>query len=183
MSETQEKRSAADLWGEIGRLKVHPPMLSAAGQHAWVRRMDIEALLMSPRLPGPLLEKVINYFKELDSSEGETGKERMPFSLKTLPVKQAAQMPDVVNAVLIHTLDGPFGVIGDADPSKNQVDVTRMPDKDRMFLFEGAMSNWPELPVKTEGGEVRLTDLAEFPPVGGGDAGATSVAGVSQTAQ
>lgn len=168
--EERQQKTTAEVWGECARLEVHPPELAKAGRSCFVKRMDVQGLLMSPRLPGPLLTAVIQLFKELDNSDLAP---TAALSLATLPVEEAAQMPELVNAVLIHTLDGPFGVFDNPDPAKNQVDVRRLPDKDRMFLFTGAMSDWPELPVQTEGGEVSIEALKEFPVVGEGNADAS----------
>jgi hypothetical protein len=173
-SDENIEKTTAEVWGECARLEVHPPELAKAGRSCFVKRIDVRGLLVSPHLPGPLLTAVIQYFQDLD----ESGIDTVAGSLSKLPVEQAAKMPDVVNAVLIHSLDGPFGVLDNPDPKKNQVDVRRMPDADRMFLFTGAMNDWPELPVQTKGGEVALDDLKEFPVIGQGDADTSGGEGV-----
>jgi hypothetical protein len=177
MNETE--KTTAELWGEAGRLEVSPPELSKVGKTVFVKRLSVEALLISPRLPGPLLTKVLEHFKSLDG----LGDGSAMLRLADLPVRQAAQMPDVVNAVLIHTLDGPFAVLEGADPSKNQINVARIPDADRQFLFTGAMSDWPEMAVRTEGGAVSIEDLASFPAGGAGNPDAAGGEGVQAPTQ
>jgi hypothetical protein len=150
-----EVGTLAERWAMAGRLKVTLPEL---GEEVTVRRLQKEALLLSPRLPGALTARVATYFRTLE--EGAENYE--PKSFADIPVEMLQAMPDVVDAVLIHTLEEPRCLLEGADPSKNEINVSAIPDRDRSFLFNGAMTDWPQMPVRTEGGEVKLEDLASF---------------------
>lgn len=161
----EPQTTLAERWAKAGRLK---KMLPELQEEVTVRRLSKEALIMSPRLPGSLTTKVVKYFRELEGlADGDTSDP----TLQSVSIEQLARMPEVVNAVLIHTLESPRAVLEGADPKKNQINVADIPDLDRMFLFAGAMADWPEMPVATEGGEVSINDLASFHPGRpGGDA-------------
>jgi len=162
----------AERWAQAGRLRQTLPEL---GEEVTVRRLSKEALLMSPRLPGSLTTRVAAYFRSLEGVNAPTEEG----GLQDISVEQLSQMPDVVNAVLIHTLESPRAVLEGADPKKNQINVEDIPDVDRMFLFAGAMADWPEMPVETEGGAVNIEDLASFHlggPGGESDSGGERVA-------
>lgn len=159
---SEEQTTLAERWARTGRLKKTLPEL---GEEVTVRRLSKEALIMSPRLPGSLTSRITAYIKTLDGMPAPETDERgnpKPIPLWELPTEQLLQMPDVVNAILIHTLESPRAVLDGADRKKNQINVEDIPDVDRLFLFAGAMADWPEMPVETEGGAVTIEDLGSF---------------------
>lgn len=164
-AELPKMGTLAERWARAGRMK---KLLPELGEEVTVRRMQKEALLVSPRLPGSITAKVAAYFREMEESGHVADGAVKDVKLTEVPIEQLMRMPHVVNAVLIHTLEDPRAVVEGADLSKNEINVTDIPDADRSFLFAGAISDWPEIPVLTEGGAVKLEGLASFPDRGEG---------------
>jgi hypothetical protein len=139
-----------------------------SGRKVRVRRVTQESLLLCGRLPQALLSRVLQMFKDI-------GKLSPPESAEGFETEQVAAMPDVVDAYLIAGLDGPFAVLGPADTSKNQINVRRIPDEDRMDIYGYIQAGCPDIPVKLEsGGETSVEALANFPDGGGGQDGTST---------
>jgi hypothetical protein len=107
---------------------------------------------MSARLPFALRTKVISTMRAMSGGIAEMSDEKL------------AEMPEVVNAVIVNSVESPTVVLEGADEEKNEINVADIPDEDRLYIFTAAMDMDAEtsLPVAMAEGEVSHEAVATF---------------------
>lgn len=139
--------SAAD-WKSKSRSTLDCP----SGAVVIIRRVSLVTLLTTGRVPEALVSGYLDGIKALDAiKKVESG----------VDLSQIQKAQPVIDAVLAAALVKPRVVIGEA--SEEEINVRDIPDEDRMFLFNHAITGSPSIPVQmSDGSEASVEALTSF---------------------
>lgn len=144
-----EEIISAQAWGEQSTYI----FTCRSGNRVLLRRIDKEALLMTGRVPQALAMRVLDTFSEIKGAD----------AMKAVSDADArnniGNLPALVNATLIAGIVEPRVVLENANPANNEINVSQIPDGDRLDIYRELSANSPGQTVATEAGEVALSGV------------------------